>query len=351
MVAEPRYERVLWAVGGPGARLPEAGASVRLTGDGRAQAADTTVEQVSTEGYPYWPYRTITISPDLLMALVPADVAPAFTRGIAHRYRSEFGKVQGRLPLAVGNIFFPHYLPMFSVLDAAWRMIDNFRRLHDAPAAPRVRRALRKSGLHTLGTGARDDFHPYVLLDEDPGQSRPNSAFLTVAGWIAHRDDLQEGTPVLERPNLYDGFVLGGSGDRLNMNLEQWPPSRAVSEEEFDAMFRRPAEQPVGLMRMERFEEMMDLWERLRENGAGDRPMRNLWFALQERERSWERAGGAGARSVLASIGSALGQHYCGARWTGEFDEGLRSGLLQKTLQLHWSILKTGLETKQEEAK
>ena len=238
---------------------------------------------------------------------------------------------------------------MFSVLDAAWRMLDNFRRLQED--APLVLTPLRTRGLHlVLGNGERDNFHPYALLPETA--TPPGSAFHTVAGWIAHLKDLKEDTEVLERPNVYDGFFLGGSGDRLNMNLTaNLKPSLTPVPfaEAGEKLFDRPAQQPVGLMFLDDFETMLDLWAELRAAGVGDGPMRNLWFALESRSESWLKAQPAGARQAVAAIGQALGEHYCGRDcWSKRLQEGLATELLQKSLQLHWSILKTGLDKKSE---
>ena len=346
MLADPN---VLWVVQGLDPMLPNVGDNVQLLGDSPGQVLNVTVKRVSKEDerVSYWPYRTLTVSPDVLMVLVPADLAPEFTRGIARRYRCEFGKVKGRLPLAVGNIFFPQHLPMFSVLDAAWRMVDNFRRLQNMPRF--VQTPLRTTNLHlSLGNGQRNNFHPYaVLAPPSEGTSPLSSAFRTVAGWIAPMHDLPEGSPVLERPNVYDGFVLGGSGDRLNMNITAKLEGEGLPidvEKIAEELFQRSADQPVGLMLLDEFETMIELWEELRKARVGDGPMRNLWFALESRRASWQAARPGEARDALAAMGQVLGKHYCGSRWSDTLESGLKSGLLQKTLQLHWSILKCGLD-------
>ena len=78
------------------------------------------------------PFRTITATPNLFMAIVPADRVVEITDLIYRNYIEHFGKVMGRLPFSIGNIFFGRKMPMFVVLDAGKRMVDNFDKLSDA---------------------------------------------------------------------------------------------------------------------------------------------------------------------------------------------------------------------------
>lgn len=338
----------LWIVQNRG--LPERIKSIELIGDGeneRAKGVRVTRVASAGEKAGYWPYRTLTASPDVLMALMPADRAPEFTRLLAEKYREHFGKVAGRLPLGIGNIFFPKHLPMFSVLDTAWRVVDNFRKLQEGPWVERpFQRPATVEGLR-LGNGERDSFHSYVITKD---RACVKSAFRTAAGWIAHREDLEEGTTILERPNLYDGIVLGGSGDRLNLNLtgkldsKESPEERTITpqQEAAEKLFARTGQQRVGLMTLEEFEECTALWNDLNGTRKEDRPLRNLWFALEARRASWTGGDKAGGEAALLEIGKALGRHYLGEDWA-RLESAFERGVLEKTLQLHWSILKERL--------
>ena len=70
----------------------------------------------------------------MLLLLAPADKAIAITQTLYEHYLEEFGKAYGRLPFSIGHIFFASNQPMFSVLDAARRMEENFRHLHNGDA-------------------------------------------------------------------------------------------------------------------------------------------------------------------------------------------------------------------------
>ncbi|MEK7813330.1 MAG: hypothetical protein AAB296_06175, partial [Candidatus Desantisbacteria bacterium] len=73
--------------------------------------------------------RTITASPDVFLAVVPADNAIEICNSIHQNYQKEFGKVYGRLPLSMGVLYFKPEMPMFIALDGARRMLKNFETL------------------------------------------------------------------------------------------------------------------------------------------------------------------------------------------------------------------------------
>ena len=339
----------LWIVQNNG-KVPIKGESVSLIGDNSKETDAAKITYVSNpvEARSYWPYRTLTASPDVLMVLMPANRAPEFTRILNEKYNEEFGKVAGRLPLGIANIFFPKHLPMFSVLDTAWRVIDNFRRLQEGPwverpyVPPATVQGLR------LGNCERDSFHSHVITKS---QAPVKSAFRTAAGWIAHREDLEKNTSILERPNLYDGIVLGGSGDRLNLNLtsqltsEQSPEGRTIvlQKDVEKALFQRTGVQRMGLMTLQEFEQCLSIWQSLKDTGVGDRPLRNFWFALDSRRTAWTSSDPQQGEAALIAIGKTMGQHYLGQHWQ-LFESAFEHGLLEKTLQLHCAVLKERLD-------
>ena len=74
----------------------------------------------------YKAYRTISISPTLFMAIIPASKSMEIVKMIKEKYLEHFGKVFGKLPLHVGLIYFKRKMPIFAVLDSAMRMINEF---------------------------------------------------------------------------------------------------------------------------------------------------------------------------------------------------------------------------------
>ena len=72
----------------------------------------------------YIPYLTLLESPDQFLALIPASEALEFARQIEQEYRKQMGKVQNRLPLFLGLVFFQRKTPLMAVMDTARRMVE-----------------------------------------------------------------------------------------------------------------------------------------------------------------------------------------------------------------------------------
>jgi len=72
----------------------------------------------------YTPFLPLLPSPDQFLALVPAAEALEIAEQIRNEYRRQFGKVQNRLPLFLGLVFFPRKMPLLTVMDTARRMLD-----------------------------------------------------------------------------------------------------------------------------------------------------------------------------------------------------------------------------------
>jgi len=71
----------------------------------------------------YLPYLSLLASPDQFLALIPAGDALSIAEKIHKEYCIQFGKVQNRLPLFLGVVFFQRKTPLASALDTARRML------------------------------------------------------------------------------------------------------------------------------------------------------------------------------------------------------------------------------------
>ena len=71
----------------------------------------------------YSPTLTLLTSPDQFMAFTPASAAVDLAEKIKNSYAREFGKVQDRLPLFLGLVFFHRKAPLFAAIDTARRML------------------------------------------------------------------------------------------------------------------------------------------------------------------------------------------------------------------------------------
>ena len=99
----------------------------------------------------------------------------------------------------------------------------------------------------------------------------------------------------------------------------------------------------MGLMTLQEFEQCLSIWQSLKDTGVGDRPLRNFWFALDSRRTAWTSSDPQQGEAALIAIGKTMGQHYLGQHWQ-LFESAFKHGLLEKTLQLHWAVLKERLD-------
>lgn len=204
--------------------------------------------------YGYHPMRIITTSPDMFLAIVPADKAIEITQQIYKEYIKQFGKVMGRLPLSVGNIFFEEHTPMFVVLDSARRMVRNFEKLGEQPVEMRVSKdhfsttegtngdrivikldQVRWPGCppmersfewrlpYKLGGGEIDYYHPYFIVKKEDENSSHYSYsknyFRTVVGDVIHFTEVQPGDILRVYPNYYDFEFLDATTRRYDLAL------------------------------------------------------------------------------------------------------------------------------------
>ncbi len=72
-------------------------------------------------------YRTISLSPNMFMFLVPSSKAVEIIKEAKDRYMKQFGKVYGKLPLNAGVVFFKRKTPFYACLDSARRFINCFK--------------------------------------------------------------------------------------------------------------------------------------------------------------------------------------------------------------------------------
>ncbi|MFZ3115919.1 MAG: hypothetical protein WA133_03220 [Syntrophales bacterium] len=201
----------------------------------------------------YSPVRIITTTPDLFLAIVPAERAVEITKNIYEEYLNRFGKVMGRLPFSIGNIFFAEKTPMFTVLDSARRMVNNFEKLveqqaeirvvgkkhhHDKTTIPNKERLVFKFDQitypsngpldktwcwklpFTLGDGNKDYYHPYFMVKKgSKDYSSRKNYFPTVVGEVIHFNEVEAGDVLYLYPNHYDYEFLDSNARRYDLAL------------------------------------------------------------------------------------------------------------------------------------
>ena len=199
--------------------------------------------QLSVDGLDLKPYRVITASPLVFMAIVPADQALLLTDEIYKTYQLQMGKVTGRLPFGMADVYFKKRLPMFVVLDAARRIINNFLESTSIPLPFTVgsiktdrsniklkvqpepeKRSITLQVPVKLGQHEKDYYYPYMLLPG--GYEMRKGYFKTIAGNAMPVLDLQEQDKIFVYPNFFDFVFLDSNQRRHEINLPvlQKPP-------------------------------------------------------------------------------------------------------------------------------
>lgn len=337
---------------------------VTASDTGRALKGPLKMEIEGVASETYLPFRTITKTPVLFMVLVPADKAVAITRFISRQYHKRFGKVLGRLPISIGNIFFKEKTPMFVVLDAARRMVENFEALsrgedgetfqvEEAPPpvekqvgnfmslklrSTRDQRTIFWRISVVLGDCSRDFFHPYLILDRRQegscgtlAEGRP-SFLPSVNGPAVHVTDVQKGDLVHIYPNYYDFEFLDVTTRRFDLALDEGRKRRIDHSK-----CTRP-------YLLEQLPDIQALWSKLCSlPSLTDTRLRNIHTLLETKRLEWGQGQGTecGAYEELAA--SILQKELGCAREDPDFaffKEAMLDGLWFDCLELYLKILK-----------
>lgn len=322
------------------------------------------------KGSSFVPYRTITATPNLFMSIVPADRAVEITNLIYQKYIEHFGKVMGRLPFSIGNIFFDRKMPMFVVLDAGKRMVDNFDKLSkqrikftalkDKESIPSGIKLDLKCTLGKLDKtltwqlpsklgNCEDDFHHSYFIVNNNKESLPDnrkSFFKTIAGNVVHCSEIMKGDELQVLPNYYDFEFLDSNIRRYDINLSE-NNRRKSNVANFSS-------KPFLLDELG--QKIMCLWFKLLQGkqlkGITDTKLRNLQSLWLTKYQEWDvnisnnssKNFNGWINLVLLSIRKEFNEindkHYI------LLQETIKNGLFFDTLELYLGILKERIETK-----
>lgn len=321
------------------------------------------------EGSSFVPFRTITATPNLFMAIVPADRAVEIADLIYQKYIEHFGKVMGRLPFSIGNIFFGRKMPMFVVLDAGKRMVDNFDKLgvkgikftvlkdekdiaSDAKfdlkcTLGKFNKTLTWRLPFRLGNCEDDFHHPYFTVNNKKGLLDDRKSFFkTVAGSVVHFSDIEAGDEITAFPNYYDFEFLDSNTRRYDITLDAGK-RRKSNVADFKS-------KPFLLDELG--QKIMCLWLELLQGkqlkGITDTKLRNLQSLWLTKYQEWEVDISNKSSCnhnrwidlVLSSIQKEfkkIDDEYCAL-----LQETIENGLFFDTLELYLGILKERIETK-----
>ncbi len=313
------------------------------------------------------PFRTITATPNLFISIVPADRAVEITDLIYQKYIGHFGKVMGRLPFSIGNIFFDRKMPMFVVLDAGKRMVNNFDKLSKEGIEVTVLRDKEKiaSGTKfdlkcTLGKSDKtltwrlpsslgncdDDFHhPYFIVDNKKGLLDDRKTFFkTVAGYVVHFSDIKAGDEITVLPNYYDFEFLDSNTRRHDINLDAGK-RRKSNVSDFNS-------KPFLLDELG--QKIMCLWSKLIQGkqlkGITDTKLRNLQSLWLTKHQEWVREDNPdGIFAWKDLVACSIQKEFSIDKDSQEHSslmETIENGLFFDTLELYLGILKERIDTK-----
>ena len=93
-------------------------------GEGSSKISRFRVTEVSTAPHQYKPIIPLLEEPGLCLSLLPANKALEFALSVLKLYKKEMNRVQDRLPMGIGLVFYPRRTPVRAVLEAGNAMLN-----------------------------------------------------------------------------------------------------------------------------------------------------------------------------------------------------------------------------------
>ncbi|OPX77300.1 MAG: hypothetical protein A4E44_00096 [Methanosaeta sp. PtaB.Bin018] len=251
------------------------------------QTRTFSVQQVqSLNGEPiqmYAPYLSLLESPDCFLALVPAAEALEIVGKIRKKYQEQMGKVQNRLPLFLGIVFFPRKLPLMAVMDAARRMLamdfpeETWQVECVTPQNTGPNIEIRLSLQHKridltipvkMGGNSTDDlWYPYFFVQHFADGTPDNRAlrFQRDGRWLVHAKELKKDDQVATTPSHFAYLFLESTARRFRFD-----PKRDV-------------------LLLDELPRLTAMWQRLKESGITMTGLRNVQALLESKGAAWGR--------------------------------------------------------------
>jgi hypothetical protein len=281
----------------------------------------------------YQPFLVLLASPDQFLALVPAIDALEIAERIRAEYVRQFGKVQNRLPLFLGLIFFPRKTPLTAVMEAARRMLNTpFK--EERWTVKEVNNNTIKFANDVkwdvpvvMGDNVTEDlWYPYFFLETQGNPGRQYCFQLRREGdtdpqkvgsvsakyadrWLVHVRDLQQGDGVQVTPSRFAYLFLESTARRFRFDPEK------------DGML------------LDELPRLRKMWQDLKGIGITNTALNGLWALLERKRAAW----GAESKELEKLAEAAL-------KDAGLFQlvrpDDVRNGRFVRCLELHMYILK-----------
>jgi len=227
----------------------------------------------------YAPYLPLLASPDQFLTLVPAADALEIAEKIRAEYAKQFGKVQNRLPLFLGLVFFQRKTPLMAVMDTARRMLasefaNGEWRITNAPQndGKTVTLNLEQNGQCitlqvplVMGDGTTEDvWYPYFELVGQPA-AHHTYRFERDGAWWVHVKTLQAGETVRITPSRFAYLFLESTAQRFRFDPEK------------------------DVLLLDELPRLMKMWDALKQSGITDTGLRNVQVLLESKSAAWGR--------------------------------------------------------------
>jgi hypothetical protein len=226
----------------------------------------------------YTPCLRLLASPDQFLALVPAAAALEIAKNIRQEYQKQFGKVQNRLPLFLGLVFFQRKISLTAVMDTARRMLasefaNGEWRITDAPQnnGKMVTLSLEQNGQCVtlqvpivMGDGTTpDNWYPYFFFSGTP--SHAQHYFQHNGNCLVHVNDLKQGDEIEITPSRFTYLFLENTARRFRFDPER------------------------DVMLLDELPRLMKMWDDLKSSGITDTGLRNVQALLERKGEIWGR--------------------------------------------------------------
>jgi hypothetical protein len=251
---------------------------------GRKERSEITVttprviEQGELANYKFYsPYLPLLASPDQFLALVSAADALEIVEKTRAAYVEQFGKVQNRLPLFLGLIFFQRKTPLQAVMEAARRMLAVPLEAESWMVAQDVTNGqitfangVEWNVPNVMGDGTTPDtWYPYFYVKQfaDGTPDNRRYRFQHDGRWLVHVNDLKQGDEVQVTPSRFAYLFLESTAQRFRFDPQK------------------------DMMLLDELPRIMEMWSALKQSGITDTGLRNMQTLLESKRAAWEKPG------------------------------------------------------------
>ncbi len=306
---------------------------------GRGEYQVQQVNRPSADYLCYHPTLTLLASPDQFLALLPAADALEVAAKVRDEYAKQFGKVQNRLPLFLGLVFFPRKMPLAAVMDAARRMLEVPLEQEQWTLAQDVvngqvvfTNSVQWVVSVLMGDGCTpDEWYPYYWVEQvDPnkhsrrfqlrkqGDNDPQKVGSVSDAyadrWLVHVSDLKQDDLVLVTPSRFAYLWLEHTAKRFEFDVQK------------------------DVMLLDELPHLKEMWDKIRKTpDMTDTKLRGVQALLEAKGEAWGKTSQEFRNLVETTLKRA-------GMYSAITLDDVISGRFARCLELHTKILKLRLK-------